>query len=367
MTPTRAETAARAPRLLEDLSLGVLGVTLVLLVSLAWASGSVYLVARLGAPAPVNLALVDAVHVYVGLASVLVIGAKVWRVGFRSLVPGVPELTAWHRWVSWSLLVLYGGVYLTGALLLFSFPATVRTALVNAHLLTSVWASVPTTWHVWHYGRRATHSLPRVQIRSVSSGLALLLAPAVLVGANPRALSPLTQLGGGGRWIPDGLSGVFLDRLVAASDGHTLVAGGRGIWIHTAAGQTWQRVGPPDALVLGLTVAPSGAIYIGTLTGLLVSRQAVGPYKPLPFPSREVHGIAVDRTGRVIWATSRAGVLRSIDAGATWSPQVAGMHSPQTSWAIAYFGGTVYATDAGGVYNCGRRFWRGSRAGVKWP
>jgi len=362
MVQTRAVTEARAPRLPEELSLGVLGVTLVLVVSLAWASGSVYLVARLGAPAPVNLALADAVHAYVGLASVLVIGAKVWRVGFRSRVAGVPELTAWHRWVSWSLLVLYGGVYLTGALLLFTFPTTVRTSLVNAHLLASVWAAVPTTWHVWHYGRRATHLLPRVrprvQIQRVLVGLALILAPAVLIGANPRALSPLTQLGGGSRWIDDGLAGVFVDRLALAPDGHTLVAGGRGIWVRNAPGQTWHRVGPPDALVLGLTVAPSGAIYVGTLSGLLVSAQAEGPYEPLPFPSREVHGIAVDRSGRVIWGSSRAGVLRSIDGGATWSAEVAGMHSPQTSWAIAYFDGTVYSSDAGGVYRWDGGTWR---------
>lgn len=362
MVQTRAVTEARAPRLPEELSLGVLGVTLVLLVSLAWASGSVYLVARLGAPAPVKVALADAVHVYVGLASVLVIGAKVWRVGFRSRVAGVPELTAWHRWVSWSLLVLYGGVYLTGTLLLFSFPTTVRTSLVNAHLLASVWAAVPTTWHVWHYGRRATHLLPRVrprvQIRRISVGLAMVLAPAVLVGANPRALSPLAQLGGGSRWIDDGLSGVFVDRLAAGPDGHTLVAGGRGIWVRNSSGQTWRRVGPPDALVLGLTVAPSGAIYVGTLTGLLVSAKAEGPYQPLPFPSREVHGIAVDPSSRVIWATSRAGVLRSIDGGATWSPEVAGLHSPQTSWAIAYFDGTVYASDAGRVYRWDGESWR---------
>lgn len=162
MVQARAVTKARARRLPAEISLGMLGVTLVLLVSLAWASGLVYLVVRLGLPAPASLALADAVHVYVGLASVLVIGAKVRRVGFRSRVAGVPELAAWHRWVSWSLLVLYAGVYLTGALLLFSFPMTVRTTLVNAHLLTSVWAAVPTTWHVWHHGHRATQLLPRV-------------------------------------------------------------------------------------------------------------------------------------------------------------------------------------------------------------
>ncbi len=275
---------------------------------------------------------------------------------------GVPELTAWHRWVSWSLLVLYGGVCLTGTLLLFSFPATTRTSLVNAHLLTSVWAAVPTTWHAWHYGRRTSHLVPRlrpqVQIRRVSVGLTLLLAPAVLVGANPRALSPLTQLGGGSRWIDDGLSRVFVDRLAVSPDGHLLLAGGRGIWVRNSSSQTWRQVGPPDALVLGLTVAPSGAIYVGTLTGLLVSAQPDGPYAALPFPSREVHGIALDPRGRIIWATSRAGVLRSIDGGATWSSQVAGIQSPQTSWAIAYFDGTVYASDAGGVYRWDGESWR---------
>jgi hypothetical protein len=345
----------------------VLGVTLVLLVSLAWASGLVYLVARLGVPAPVNLALADAVHVYVGLASVFVIGAKVWRVGFRSRVAGVPEVVAWHRWVSWSLLVLYGGVYLTGVLILFSFPMTVRLSLVNAHLLTSVWAAVPTSWHVWHYGHRATQLLPLVgrwvQIRRVSVGLVLVLAPTVLVGASPRALSPLTQVGGGGRWFDDGLSGVFVDRMALAPDGRTLVAGGRGIWIRPGSGELWRQVGPPDALVLGLTAVPRplpGAIYVGTAKGLLVAAQAEGPYAPLPFPSKEVHGIAVDPSGRIIWATSRAGVLRSVDSGATWSALLRGMRAPQSSWAVSYFGGTVYASDEGSVYRWDGEQWRQS-------
>jgi hypothetical protein len=367
MLQARAGTGARARRLSAELSLGALGVTLVLLVSLAWASGLVYLVARLGLPAPVNLALTDAVHIYVGLASVVVISAKVWRVGFSSKVAGVPELVAWHRWVSWSLLVLYGGVYLSGVLLLFSFAMTVRTTLVNAHLLASVWAAVPTTWHVWHYRQRATALLPGLgrwrQTRRVWAGLVLVLAPTVLIGANPRALSPLTQLGGGGHWIDDGLSGVFVDRLALAPDGKTLVAGGRGLWINGGSGRPWQQVAPPDALVLGLTTAPSsapGAIYVGTSKGLLVAAEAEGPYTPLSFPSGEVHGITVDPTGRVIWASSRAGVFRSIDGGATWSPEVRGMRSPRSSWAVAYFEGTVYASDESSVYKWDGQRWRRS-------
>ena len=36
------------------------------------------------------------------------------------------------------------------------------------------------------------------------------------------------------------------------------------------------------------------------------------------------------------------------------------MHSPQTSWAITYFDGTVYASDAGGVYRWDGQSWRPS-------
>jgi hypothetical protein len=72
----------------------------VLLVSAAWGTGLFYLVARLGLPAPVQLAWVDGVHVYVGLVGAVFIVGKIVRVGLRYPVRGVPTVVPWQRWMS---------------------------------------------------------------------------------------------------------------------------------------------------------------------------------------------------------------------------------------------------------------------------
>src|SRR5438445_12867851 len=61
------------------LSLGALGVGLVLLVSLAWASGVLYVIARLGLPSPVALALGAVVHVCVRTVVVALVSAELDR------------------------------------------------------------------------------------------------------------------------------------------------------------------------------------------------------------------------------------------------------------------------------------------------
>src|SRR5437879_9500211 len=100
------------------LSLGALGVGLVLLVSLAWASGVLYVIARLGLPSPVSLALVDGVHVYVGLACLAFFAAKLTRVGLHEHVSGVPDLVAWQRRLSRRLAASYSTRYATSSILL---------------------------------------------------------------------------------------------------------------------------------------------------------------------------------------------------------------------------------------------------------
>jgi len=49
-------------------------------VSLAWLTGAAYVLVRLNLPSPVQLAVVDALHVYVGIASIAFFAAKVARV-----------------------------------------------------------------------------------------------------------------------------------------------------------------------------------------------------------------------------------------------------------------------------------------------
>jgi len=355
-----AGSAARRPGLPARFSLDALGAGLVLLVSLTWLSGAAYLLARLNLPSPIQLAAVDAVHVYVGLASIVFFAAKLARVGFHQRVDGVPELLLWHRWVSFGLLVLYSGVYLTGVLLLVSFPAPLRQSLANAHLLLSVWAAVPTTWHAWHHSRRGLAVLARLRRpppRRFLAAAAVAVIPAAAFLMVPRALSLLSQVGAGDSWTASGLSGVFLDRLERTADGRTLVAGGQGLYARSVSGGDWRRIAFPAELVLGLATANGPVpVYVGTGTGLYAGPAVDGPYRRLPFPAPEVHGIAIDPSNpRTIWASSRRGFWRSVDGGEHWASASTGIREPPTAWAIAYFDGTLFATDVDSVYR-----WTGS-------
>ena len=343
-----------------QLSLGALGTSLVLLVSLAWLTGAAYLLVRLDLPSPVQLAAVDAAHVYVGVASIAFFAAKLARVGFREQVDGVPDLLLWDRWVSWSLLLLYSGVYLTGVALLIPFPAPGRQTLANAHLLLSVWAAIPTTWHVWHHRRWALPFLPRGRRRMPSRfllALAVAIVPAAGFLMTPRALSLLSRVGAGNAWTASALPGVFLDRVEFTADGQTLVAGGEGLYARSVRGTSWHRIAFPRDLILGLTTANGPvAAYVGTADGLYAAPIAAGPYRLLPLRAREVHGIAVDpRNVNVVWAGSRQGFWRSTDGGLQWTNESAGIEAPPTAWAVTYFEGTPFASDVNGIYR-----WTGS-------
>jgi len=353
--PFQANQTAPQQTLASRLSVGALGVSLVLLVSIAWGTGLFYLFVRLGLPSPVRLVFVDGVHIYVGLASIAFFAAKIWRVGFRQQVSGVPELILWQRWVSWGLLVLYSAVYATGLLLLPPWPRALRAGLVNAHLLTSVWAAVLTTWHVWHHRSRALPYLPGARRRLQQRfwvGMAMVILPVVGILTSPRALSPLTQDGAGATWTPAALRGVFLDRMAISPDGQTVVAGGVGLYASQLPGGAWRRIDFPSDLVLGLAL-PRGpvAAYVGTGEGLYASARIDGPYNRLPFPSWGVHAIAVDPDNpNTIWASSRDGFWRSRDGGVHWINASEGISDPREAWAITYFGGALFASDAFGVY-----------------
>ncbi len=347
----------------SQLSLGALGLGLVLLVSLAWATGFLYVIARIGLSAPVSLALVDGVHVYVGLASIAFFAAKVSRVGLHEHVSGVPELVAWQRWISWSLAILYPAVYSTGMLLLIPWPSGVSKPLVNAHLLTAVWAALPSTWHVWHYRPGALLYLPRPGRRTLHRfwlAMGLVLLPLVAVFALPRALAPATKSELGSAWEPAGAEGHFLDRLAITADGQKLVAGGEGLYLKTVGSPNWRRVPFPAELILGLAVSPR-AVYVGTTDGLYASQAVGGPYHRLAFPSREVHGIAMDPADpEVIWASSLGGFWKSTDGGQHWVSESTGISYPKGAWAITYFRGDLYASDAMRVYRWDGSAWQPS-------
>jgi hypothetical protein len=382
---------ARARPLAGRLSLGALGLTLVLLVSAAWGTGVFYLLARLGTGSPVGLASMDGVHVYVGLVGAVFVVAKVARVGLRYRVEGVPSVVPWHRWMSWSLLVLYGAVFVTGVLALLPIRGRVANDIVDLHLLTSVWALVPTTWHVWHYRARALPYLRRWTRRPAGwrfwSALVLVALPTPALVAGAAAVSLLPEVLGGASWSPAALRGSYLHR-IATSDG-ALIAAGDALYT-SRDGVVWERIdlpvgaaGPappagapaggghehgqpaPAGSITALAVGGDGTIFVGSAQGLFRSPGLDGPLERVPFGGGAVSALCADPADAgSLWVASAGGPLVTADGGRTWSSAVAGLEQPGSVAAIACAGGNVFASDTLGVYrwDAGRGSWaRSSR------
>jgi hypothetical protein len=395
LAATAQSTLARAWPVRGRLSLGALGLGLVLLVGVAWGTGLFYLLARLGTGSPVRLASLDGIHVYVGIVGGVFVLAKVTRVGLRHRVEGVPGVVPWQRWLSWSMLVLYAAVFLTGVLLLLPVRGRPYADLVQLHLLTSVWALPATTWHVWHYRARALPYLRRWARRLAGRrfwiGLALVLLPVPLLPADAPAVSQLPGVLGGSTWSPvDALQGSYLDAIEQAPDG-TLVAAGDALYL-SRDGVVWLRVDVPAvaAPVPGsgqlsasgqptasnphaghqhgqaappnpITTLAVGAsqVFVGTPQGLFVSGFA-GPMQQVAFPAGGVRGLALDPADpAVLWATSVSGPLASSDGGRSWSRQAAGLVRPADVSAIATLGQDLFVSDGTGVFRWqpGPRSW----------
>ena len=373
-------TAARARPVRGRLSLGALGLGLVLLVSVAWGTGLFYLLARLGNGSPVRLASLDGIHVYVGIVGGVFVLAKVTRVGLRHHVEGVPGVVPWQRWLSWSMLVLYAAVFLTGVLLLLPVRGRPYADLVQFHLLTSLWALPATTWHVWHYRARALPYLRRWARRLAGrrfwTGLALVLLPLPLLLADAPAVSQLPAVLGGGTWSPvDALQGSYLYTIEQAPDG-TLVAAGDALYV-SRDGVVWLRVDVPATATPAsgatqpsasnphaghqhgqpappnpITTMAVGAsqVFVGTPQGLFVS-SFDGPMQQVPFPGGGVRGLALDPADpAVLWATSASGPLVTADGGRSWTRQAAGLARPADESAIASLGPDLFVSDGTGVF-----------------
>lgn len=386
------DRSIQLPRgLAARLSLGALGVSLVLFIAVAWGTGLVYLLARAGLPAPVGLAVNGAIHLYVGLVSVVFFGAKVLRVGLRRRVPGVAATTLWQRWISLSLLILYSGIYLTGLLAVLPLGSRLHGLAVNGHLLTSVWALVPTTLHLLHHRLRSlpflTNFRQRRAPRRLWAGLGIALLAGLGFALAPRAVEPLAAAGAGPAWSPSGLDGVYLDRVVATHDGR-LLAAGDGLYL-SVDGARWRHVDlpsgnadaerlidlgikptsntpPPVAggvhgghannvnvgVIQALAVSPTtGYVYLATADGMYYSPWPEGPYLALPFAGQDVRALALDPgSSYQVWATTASGPQLSIDGGHVWTPVVSGLSSAATATALAFFHGDAYVSEAGGVY-----------------
>lgn len=345
-----------------------------LIVSVAWGTALFYLAARLGMDPRVRLSLIDAAHVYVGLLGGVFISAKVARVRFRYRVRGVPEVVAWQRWISWSLLVLYSAVFLSGVLALLPIHGQLYEDLLNFHLLSSVWAVAPTTWHVWHYRHRAapylTRILPRGRTLRYWAGLALAILPALVVTSNPRSLSQLPDVLGGSVWSQTALGGSYLDRIATGPDG-SLLAAGDALYV-SRDGTVWTQIDMPAAVIpatggapspahqhgapsgknLALSLAATGSsIYVGANGGLYRSDSLVGPLVDTGFPGKNVSAIAIDPADSgSIWAASSSGLMHSSDGGSTWTGTGAGLAKPNAVSALAWISGRLYAGDSSGIF-----------------
>ena len=370
-------------------AIGALGLSLALLVAATWGTGLFYLAARFGAGSPIRLAIVDGIHIYVGIASVAFFAAKLARVGFRRRVAGVPKLLLWQRWISWSLIVLYAAVYASGVAATLPLSNRNLSLAVNAHLLTSIWAAVPTTWHVWHYRKRTLPYLQRKapQAAAYWPALAVLLVPLLFVLVAPRALSQIPRAGGGGAWSQAGLGGIFLDRLLATNDNH-LLAAGDGLYLSDGRG-SWRRVDLPNGgdetatrqIEFGIRPSPApapvgvvdhshaqqpaagglilalaadrarSAYYAAGTAALYYSPWAEGPYVALPFPGGEIRDLAIDPNNPyTVWAASEQGPFLSIDGGHTWTSFEAGLGNPGNAWSLTYLHGDLYLSDLTGVF-----------------
>lgn len=356
------------------LSVGALGLSLALIVSIAWGTALFYLAARLGIDTRVRLAWVDAAHVYVGLVGGVFILAKVSRVGFHYKVSGVPEVIPWQRWISWSLLVLYTAIFVSGVLALLPLHGRVYEDLLNFHLLSSVWAVAPTTWHVWHYRRRAVPYLTRILPGGRSlrywAGIALAVIPAVAVIANARALSQLPQVMGGSTWSPSALKGSYLDRITTGPDG-SVIAAGDALYV-SSDGTVWTQIdipgvplppsatptpsvhqhGAPTGKNLGLSLAVAGnSIYVGAGNGLYRTDSNTGPLVEIGFAGKTVSALLVNPADPAsLWAGSSAGLMRSTDGGATWNADDVGFSKPDAVSALSFAGSRLFASDSTGVF-----------------
>src|SRR5712692_6033368 len=112
-----------------------LDTTFLVLAGIAWTSGLLYLVVRANLPSPVRLVIVDGLHVYVGVASI------VFVIGLLATDPpvGTSGTARILRRLRWLLGGLYLALYGAGALLALPWSAPVRAFLVDVHLLAAVW------------------------------------------------------------------------------------------------------------------------------------------------------------------------------------------------------------------------------------
>jgi hypothetical protein len=344
------------PRPLPDLPAARLGLALLALTAAAWVTGLPYLLVRFGFPFPIPLARIDGPHIFVGASLAGILLAKVGQLHLRQGLRKLSGVLRWQRWLSLGLLATYGGIVLSGLLLLLPFPATVQRQLVNLHLLTAAWAGVMTAVHAGRYLLRRLP--PATADLRFALGVGLILLPAVGLLALPAAAAPLTRLGSGGAWQPVGPHGSFTSKVVRLPGG-VLVALGTGMWTSPDEGATWSAV-PAVAgrLVRALATGPGGApVYLGTDQGVLIADRLPGPYRATSMTGLIQTVLVAPDDPTQVWAGG-AGLWASHDAGATWGPAAAGLVPRGWIWTIGAFDKTLYAGGTTGIYRWSGAAWQ---------
>jgi hypothetical protein len=254
------------------------------------------------------------------------------------------------------MLGLYAAVLASGILLLLPIRGELHGTLTETHLLTSIWAAAPTTWHVWHYRARALPYLTRLGAGTLRLrfwiGLGLLVPAAVTLAVQPRAASQLPQVMGGSSWSRTGLAGTYLRTITTGPDGSTLIAGGAGGVFSSRDGVNWRSLGSPTAVPEVVSLAADRAgIYAGSTDGLYFAPGLQGPLRQIGLPGRTVWTVAVDPADpRSLAVATSTGPMLSGDGGRTWRDVAAGLTNPQLSTAMAYYRGGLFVSDLSGVF-----------------
>lgn len=217
----------------------------------------------------------------------------------------------------------------------------------------------------------------------------------VLAGAEGAGVWRLARDGGGWQATPAGLDDLIVYALVRVGDGDRVLAGtrGGGAFLSEDGGSSWERceAGLPDPVVHVLTVDADGSVVAGTGDGVarwsdgerawrpvgtgLASRRifslvahpsagllagsydgvwalAPGADGWLPVDTGlagDAFSVSVD-AGGAVFAGTAAGLLGSLDAGATWTEVGHGIDGVTTHAVVRLAPGGLLAATDGGVF-----------------